>query len=278
MINNHRRSSFCILPMALAGILLAAACGSPSMHGDEETPTASVELAPQFDGEDILRGVLFGQGPVATRIPEHAKALEEALFRPQTIPVKTIAAQLHQHAAQLEKAGALSEQVARIRERASELERSPDTLVTSAVTKDVLLARADALIARIRQAHPSFFQQFAIEMQSGDRVRIDAALKRANETMSTAAKDLAATRQSTLAPPSDDVRSSPYWKGESIMISSAGFIDSSVAAAFDFDLSPAYVIVAVPFTFFAASGPNQQEPSLARDTFVSELAMRLKSS
>lgn len=112
-----------------AGIALCIALlGVPVVAGADSPPASAASQS--FTGREILRGLMFGQGPVADLFPEITEILRS-----------------------LEKRIPASE-------------------------RDRFHRAQDALLTKIDEAHPTFFETFRADMQSGDPLAIQAALRR----------------------------------------------------------------------------------------------------
>ncbi|HEX2204495.1 MAG TPA: hypothetical protein VHG91_14385 [Longimicrobium sp.] len=66
-------------------ILLGALAFSTGCAGDLSAPTESVAEVARYDGETLLRGIFFGQGPVAGLLPElwEGRSVEERAQTPE---------------------------------------------------------------------------------------------------------------------------------------------------------------------------------------------------
>jgi SdpC family antimicrobial peptide len=111
------------------GLMNLTGCGaSASPGGDETVSTASSA----YTSDALVRGILFGEGEVAGRLPE--------LWTSDEIAAASVS---EKHAAH------------------------------------------DALLASIAKSDPGFHATFATEMQSGDPVRVEAALKHLDGLLGT---------------------------------------------------------------------------------------------
>jgi SdpC family antimicrobial peptide len=103
------------------GLISLTGCGASAAPGSDETVSTA---ASAYTSEPLLRGILFGEGEVAARLPELWTSDEMA----------------------------------------------------AASTPDKRAAH-DAFLLSVAKRDPDFLDTFAVEMQSGDPVRVEAVLK-----------------------------------------------------------------------------------------------------
>ena len=118
-------------------ILTITLLGSPIVGKGQGAP-------PSFTGEQIFRGVLFGEDPVAHLFPEVWS----------------------------------SEQVS------EQLNTKEKVVAWDAVKEQV--------VTHVKATDPTFMDEFGVEMQSGEHLRIEAALKEASQKITTAMQSLGA--------------------------------------------------------------------------------------
>lgn len=150
------------MPACLAAlVLLVSACDaqSPSVESD----------AVQYSGEELYSGFLLVSGPVADLFPEvfSPEAYSAAELREMLSPSEYEAVE-----AQLAAADLSIEDVSGLVHRYRTLDGA------ELAEKQLIEMR---LIGHIREADPAFFDWFAAEMQSGNQLRISAAMERAYE-------------------------------------------------------------------------------------------------
>ena len=119
------RKHFLVVPALLALAGLSAACAG------DRTPTAAATQAPaaRFNGEQLFRGIYFGQGEAGNALPE--------------IWAEGKSAEAHAHNAA---------ELAEVRHQ------------------------IDAIVAKVNAQDPRFFDRFAADVRSGDRLRIQGAV------------------------------------------------------------------------------------------------------
>ncbi len=98
----------------------------------------TADLSARYDGESVYRGVIFGQGAVAALFPE--------IWNQQAVQQ------------------ALDQM-------------SPDQLDQYLADRKVAFAAFDDLVEIIRNDDPAFFERFGADMQSGEHLRVQAALE-----------------------------------------------------------------------------------------------------
>jgi SdpC family antimicrobial peptide len=131
----------------------------------------------------VFRGVFFGEGEVATALPElwvdgqQAANPLAALNRADQIRA------LERTADDLEKNGADPATAKTVRALAKAMTDDPSFDPMAAVQ-----AREAALLEAITLKDPTFFDRFGAAMQSGDRLRIEAMLTQSFEKIRTLAK------------------------------------------------------------------------------------------
>jgi SdpC family antimicrobial peptide len=184
---------FDILRRPTAGLLLTAflssqlgGLGCSAAPTEDDTVQAGDE-ALSYDGETLFRGIFFGTGAAATKLPElwsnsaAASLVTKAL---QTSPTSA-AAQLRAYASIARTEGSSTATVTTLTKAADLLARtklsSADFANRLGDARSKLLAdrAAATVIAKIREKKPTFFKDFGNAIQSGDRVRIQAAVKTA---------------------------------------------------------------------------------------------------
>ena len=168
-----------------------ATLGCASVHDDDGGSLASQDQALSFDGETLFRGLFFGTGAAAVKLPElwgntaTAALVTKAL---QTSPTSA-ATQLRQYVAIARSEGASSATLTRLSKAADLLQvtrlsqadfanrlgQARDTLSSDAV--------ATRVIASIRSSKPTFFVDFAAAIQSGDRARVATAVSSARAVL-----------------------------------------------------------------------------------------------
>jgi hypothetical protein len=157
--------------IVLSTILASMACSGPSDTGE---PKATVPA--HQDGATVFRGVFFGEGPTAQRLPElwGESAVQQRMA--MTKSPEQLALQLETAIARM-KADGWSEDVVARAEQALESVRSGQSIPDVQPT-DISTFR-ELMIAQIAAADPAFFDRFGADMQSGDHLRVEHAMTEA---------------------------------------------------------------------------------------------------
>jgi hypothetical protein len=225
-------------------ILASVACSGPTDTGE---PKATVPA--RQDGATVFRGIFFGEGPSAQRLPE---LWGDSVVQQRVAMTKSpdqLAHQLETAIARM-KADGWSENVVSRAEQALELVRSGKSF-PDAQPGDIATFR-DLMIAQIAASDPTFFDRFGSEMQSGDHLRVERAMTDAEGKVRGAVETLGTSVDS---------------KGETSLVWYYGPVLVAVAAV--------AVAVAVVVVVVDVEGPDNSR--LKHDELMSILAERLKS-
>jgi hypothetical protein len=163
-----------------AAIAILPGCGS--------TPRESTSSTSQgLDGEAIFRGVYFGTGDAADRVPElwndkTRAQLAQARRGKETWKYSRVetATQFDTIADKLRAAGE-GELAARVAQAATILRTMPDTAPSTERPTEAVVN--DAIVTQIRRTSPNFYTQFAADMQSGNQLRVQVALRAATRAV-----------------------------------------------------------------------------------------------
>ena len=174
----------------IPGARIIAAVLSSTMFltatGCSSGPTASdppLSKAPPYSGVDTFKGIFFREGPAAEAVAPlwTAKAQETPQSTKQQI------AQLEHAIAQMKQEG-WSEALISKAQAALDTLRAGGQLQEASVD-EVTVAR-DLLVARIAETDPTFFDRFGGDMQSGDHLRVEAAMAEASAQLRAALNTL----------------------------------------------------------------------------------------
>lgn len=152
----------------------------------------------QYDGKELYRGIFFGVGPVAEKVPElwsDGKHRERAERAHEYLQEKGVDVDLDPFDADLANPLVVRQLASLVDERATETENNgewerADTLSdlaqamrsVGAGEKDCdtsTEAFVEIFLAFIDERDPEYFDRFATEMQSGDPIRVDNAMREA---------------------------------------------------------------------------------------------------
>lgn len=163
---NSKLKKFAVTAALVAQMTgLTAGCASDLEPGED--PTSALRLG-RYDGKTFFNGVLFGIGPIAAMLPEmwSPEAIRAGLKELASLSPEEIAARVNDERAQ------------------ESLASSSD--VSKIAVPPPPLAIAQLITDQISNADPKFFPRFAIEITSGDHLRVDQALKNAMARITTA--------------------------------------------------------------------------------------------
>lgn len=149
-------------------------CGSAQSPSQEESTAA-------LTGEELMKGILLGQGPVAERLPEawESDEFHDALEASAKAHTTTdLAAQLDRASEEFLARGLTPDEVAGMRASAAHLRSLTDTTVTPVLLASTTEPVLDGLISLMKRKDPEFLASFKTEIESGDPVRVEAMLSR----------------------------------------------------------------------------------------------------
>ncbi|HEY8088866.1 MAG TPA: hypothetical protein VIF09_13495 [Polyangiaceae bacterium] len=133
-----------------------------------------------FTGQEIFRGTMFGTGPVAALLPEIWKhpQVTQAVERARGLDYRPT--ELTQLDKQLDDAAASEPDIspATMTKFRTLMDRAAHEPADRRVraTAHVQARMQRLMVAAIEKEDPSFFTRFGVQMQSGNQVRIDAAI------------------------------------------------------------------------------------------------------
>jgi SdpC family antimicrobial peptide len=168
----------------LAALMTTQAGCVVSTPSDGSSASTQANVAATPSGEAFFRGIFFGEGAVADRLPEvWSPAARQSAFATAAQSGETraqLATTLDELSAQLLASGASSSAVALTRAEASSLRAGTGPLsydaTSSTATSPYDAAYRTAIVARISAVDPAFLPGFQAALVSGDHVRISAAL------------------------------------------------------------------------------------------------------
>ena len=177
---------------------LSIGCGSAGTNGStdrtrtdpsaEQPGTGAQTL---YDGESLFRGIFFGTGEVAEKLPEIWRSQEQAKLAVLT-PEQTAArleaggSQLRAlgYAEQADRLGLLASQVRNGALSPKDIARVADGKFSVADrTAPEAVATYDSAVASIKGLDSGFFNRFAAEIQSGNQVRVANAIREASKLL-----------------------------------------------------------------------------------------------
>jgi SdpC family antimicrobial peptide len=152
----------------LSGVMLlttTVGCGTGAGVGT----TQEAEQHQAYDGQTAFRGVFFGEGPAAERLPElWGEGAARGFRNASAVPAAELATQLEAGIKAMKAEGWSDAQLAGAQQALDTLRSGgtlPDQTADAAATREII-------IARLAQRDPTFFQRFATEIQSGDHLRV----------------------------------------------------------------------------------------------------------
>ena len=178
-----------LMTMGLIAGMLSPGCG-PEMAGApkkvaslQEPLTTATRLSPQ----DLFRGLFFGRGPAAVRLPQiWSRGMPGAPKPEANLNNEDLARRLDEETAALGKAGLDAQAQGSLHGLSGSL--SKDTLTPAELNKQVATDTAsdaktpigdtqiNGLLSAIAKTDPTFFDRFSKEIQSGDPLSVAAAV------------------------------------------------------------------------------------------------------
>jgi SdpC family antimicrobial peptide len=250
-----------LLPALILGQVGCSASPNNSDGSTGDTTSASSTSHAKYDGEALLRGLVFGRGPVGQKFPEFWDGVRQATAATLSSNAQ-FEAELTTNIDRATSAGDTSTAAAltAMRDRVHRGEVDVTKLTSSAEYNDAAGdAKIDAVVAGIKQVDPGFFPWFATEIQSGDRLRIEGALEHATSTLMAAA---------TAHPSADVFGTDGHTKGDCAVV----VIVAAIVA-----------VIALAIAVTIKAPPPKQSPikggggggTLAHDQFIDAIARRL---
>jgi hypothetical protein len=180
------------------------ACGSTPQT--EAAPTESGNAAASnetsnphiaYTGEELFRGIMLGQGEVASRLPEvwGTAAMKSSIELAGTPDAAEVADQLGQMADRMASDGFASEGVQRVRDRAAAIRAMPPAALEAAARQSAGTGSSetrDALVEYIKTIAPTFFDAFRVAIESGNPVAVERALDLASKRIAEAGSSVRA--------------------------------------------------------------------------------------
>jgi hypothetical protein len=172
-----------IAPVLISSLMVGqmACSGSPTggSAGDETRGATSQTSAASYDGEALLRGLYFGNGPAAELLGSPAKApapsLDPRLATGNLLSTlqtarTSLAAQGQTEA--VARIDAIRDEIASGHVSDAQIRAELDSVDPNLIAGNV----ADLFIDSVRTSDPTFLSHFEAEMKSGDPVRVSAAI------------------------------------------------------------------------------------------------------
>jgi hypothetical protein len=172
---NISKSLRSIVVVGMAGIAVSAtACSGTADPGPS---TTEGRASARFDGETLFRGIFFGKGPVAERLPEYWGAEAVAQRAKITNSPEVAAQKLEAAIAQMKSEGWAPAIISQAEQTLSDIRSGQP--IPEAELSDTALVQ-ELVMARIAESDPTFFSRFAGDMQSGSHVRVGLAIDEAS--------------------------------------------------------------------------------------------------
>jgi SdpC family antimicrobial peptide len=161
--------------LAVSALVAAAGCSGsgPADPNGQQAPTAEVG---HVDGLTVYRGVFFGEGPIADRLPETWGAEARAQRTAMTESPERAAETLQGAIARMKADNWSPALIAQAEQSLAEL-RSGAPVPQAQLGQESTVK--DLVVARIAEDDPTFFGRYAADMQSGNHVRVDNAMQEA---------------------------------------------------------------------------------------------------
>lgn len=180
-----------LMSLGLITGMLTSGCGPQDdvAQARKELPLSKEALtrASTLSAQDLFRGLFFGRGPVAAKLPQIWARGMPGAPKPGAAPDNTeVAKRLDVETDALAKSGISTHDQNALHSVSATI--SKDTLTSDALKKQVAIDTAaaakapvtDADISRVMSAiakgDPTFFARFAKQIQSGDPVAVAAAI------------------------------------------------------------------------------------------------------
>jgi hypothetical protein len=171
------------------------ACSGTNDLSDQTSESSASTHAQAYDGQTIFRAVFFNQGAAADKVAAMWADRPELAAGKSSEEVATL---LDRAADEMASQSYSDASVKMVRSHAESL-RSGATTPADLKSKGAIGAVADAIVAHIEKSNPAMFASFQEEMQSGDPLRVKAALVSAAKTLLEAHAQL--TQQAAVRSP-----------------------------------------------------------------------------
>ena len=193
----HRHALFGVALGLLSPLVVG--CGSAGQPGETIDSLSKVAAPhPYFTGEEVFRGTMFGTGPVAELLPEIWKRpeLAQATARAKSVefqPSLKAKLDVEMEAVSSSEPDISPATIARFKTLMESVSKAP--VDQRAAATAAAQAKMQRLLLRvIHKSDPSFFTRFAAQMQSGNQLRIDAAVHEATKHLVEAITKLAPSK------------------------------------------------------------------------------------
>ncbi len=182
MKRSHRALSLVLALSTFAATPMGLGCAANT--SSEEDGEATTAAAISSNGEAHFTGILFGTGVVARALPEVWRNTEQMNQAVTSLTSASVAADLEGFASTLQPAAArLVNEKATLIRQGKISEASLRQQAHTALANPAARAHVDKLIAGINARDSKFFDRFRADMQSGDRTRIQGALRNAQDIL-----------------------------------------------------------------------------------------------
>jgi hypothetical protein len=189
-LKSYSRVIFPILFPAFVSLSLG--CGGA--ESDPSSGQVGRTASAIYGGETLLRGIFFGTGEIAEKLPEMWKAPEQT--QQGVLTPEQTASRLEAAAKQLRASGydgqasklvTLADQVRSGTLSPSDVARLSDSKYSVANrASPEAIATHDRIVSAIKTMDPGFLNRFAVEIQSGDQVRVAAAIREGSRILMNA--------------------------------------------------------------------------------------------
>lgn len=172
-----------LVPVLLPAMILSQVGCSGAAPGSDDgqsaSDTSSTTATTRYDGQALFRGIFFGSGEVGQKFPEVWGSVRQGptdITMSQEQIETALSGQIDRltstgNAQAVAQLSAIRDQV-----RSGTLgTQTTNSIDFSSMASD---AKIGTLLDAISASDPTFFDTFAADIQSGDHVRIDAALDR----------------------------------------------------------------------------------------------------
>ena len=159
----------------ITGLCALLASTSACRTAPEVKAEAPQATAPRYSGEQLFRGIYFGEGPVATQLPQFAERRRKAEL--DLNDKAAMAIRLRQVSAEIRATGGGDKLAAHFDALAKQADTSKLFLEDSSkVTAAAHVAsRQEQTMRSIRARDPLYFERFAQDVQSGDHLKVEQA-------------------------------------------------------------------------------------------------------
>jgi len=175
MKNHLVRCGRWIAPAIISSMMIGPVGCSGAGTDDREAP--STQASAKYDGETLFRGVVLMQGPAAAIVANGSKATSEEPGLPAIVAAR-VSTQIEQLRRDGKTVAADALEIERDRLLRGEItEAELRDRIARGVDPALVASFADRLVAHLRATDPAYFDGFAVELYSGDHLRVRAALE-----------------------------------------------------------------------------------------------------